>query len=304
MTDVQYAYNKYRLYDEKYVGTDFAVPYHFINPRLGLNYNIDDHWNGYVSLAYTSREPRLKNLYDAAEASTPASWGKVVPQFELSGNGTYDFSRPLVRPEALFNLELGGVVSTEMLHGTANLYWMEFSDEIVKSGQVDRFGQPITGNANRTRHIGIELSGRVRTESGFEFIGNATAGRNRFVRHTDYSTGEPIVLNGNPIAGFPDFLANVRGTYRNGGFSLSLAVRYVGRQYTDNFRNSENTVDPYVVSDGWVSYRFNSLPGNAKVEAKLQVNNLFDALYAAYGEGTQFYVGAERNAFFTLAIIL
>jgi outer membrane receptor for ferric coprogen and ferric-rhodotorulic acid len=40
------------------------------------------------------------------------------------------------------------------------------------------------------------------------------------------------------------------------------------------------------------------------VEAKLQVNNLFDVLYASYGEGDQFFVGAERNVFFQITVSL
>ena len=96
---------------------------------------------------YTTREPRLKNLYDAAEASTPASWGGVVPQFSQDAAGRFDFTHPLVKPEALLDVELGGGFTTEDVRLSANLYWMEFTDEIVKSGQVDRFGQPITGNA-------------------------------------------------------------------------------------------------------------------------------------------------------------
>ena len=42
MASVQYAFNRYRLFDEKFIGTDFSVPYHFINPRLGLNDNLTD----------------------------------------------------------------------------------------------------------------------------------------------------------------------------------------------------------------------------------------------------------------------
>jgi outer membrane receptor for ferric coprogen and ferric-rhodotorulic acid len=38
------------------------------------------------------------------------------------------------------------------------------------------------------------------------------------------------------------------------------------------------------------------------LEVKLQVNNLFDTLYAMYGEGEQFFVGAERNAFLNLTV--
>jgi iron complex outermembrane receptor protein len=305
MLSVQYAYNRYRLYDEKFLGTDFAVPYHFINPRIGVNYNLDENWNSYISLAYTSREPRLKNLYDAAEASTPASWGiNTRPQFTERANGAYDFNTPLVKPERLSNLEIGGGYSDEATRLNANVYWMEFSDEIVKSGQVDRFGQPITGNADKTRHIGIELSGRTQLTPEFEISGNATVSQNKFVRHTDFSSGAPLSLKNNPIAGFPDVLGNFRVTYRHENFSVSLNGRYVGKQYTNNFKNKANTVDAYFVSDASAMYKFDNIVDNVGVELKLHVNNIFDNLYATYGEGDQFFVGAARNVFFNLAINL
>ncbi|MBI4534650.1 MAG: TonB-dependent receptor [Ignavibacteriae bacterium] len=302
MLNLQYIYNRYRLYDEQFVGTYFAVPYHFVNPRVGINYNMTDEWNTYLSIGYTTREPRLKNLYDAAEASTPVYWGAVVPQFELTQSGSFDFSRPLVKPESLLDVELGGGYSAEGARAFANLYWMEFSDEIVKSGQVDRFGQPITGNAHRTRHIGLELSGKLTFLSHFELSGNATFSHNRFVSHTDYSTGSPVNLRKNPIAGFPDVLANARFSFRDEGFAISVSGRYVGKQYTDNFKNEANTVDPFFVTDAWTSYRLENAFSNVDLEARLFVNNIFNTLYAAYGEGSDFFVGAERNIFFNLAI--
>ncbi len=304
MANVQYVFNRYRLYEEGFLGTDFAVPYHFLNPRLGVNYNLDENWNTYLSLAYTSREPRLKNLYDAAEASTPASWGAIVPQFAVDANGQFNFDQPLVKPERLLDIELGAGYSSPRASTTANVYWMEFTDEIVKSGQVDRFGQPVTGNAERTRHIGIEISGLYTPVAWLEVRGNATLSRNTFVRHTDYSSGAPLSLSDNPIAGFPDVLANLRVTYRKEGLAVSVAGRYVGKQYTDNFKDEANTVDAYVVCDGWIAHTLQSVFDDVNVEAKLQVNNLFDKLYAAYGEGDRFFVGAERNVFFNLSIHL
>lgn len=304
MASLQYAFNRYRLYDEKFQGTDFSVPYHFLNPRLGLNHNLTDRWNIYTSLGYTSREPRLKNLYDAAEASTPVSWGAVVPQFGTDASGNLDFTRPLVKPESLLDVELGGGYVDGDTRIAANLYWMEFTDEIVKSGQIDRFGQPITGNAERTRHIGVELSGRIPLTPTLELNATASMSRNRFVHHLDYSTGSPANLAQNPIAGFPDFLANVRLTGRFANFTGSISARYVGKQYTDNFRNEQLTVDPYVVSDLSASYRVDGVVDDVSIEAKLQVNNVFDALYAAYGEGAQFFVGAERNLFFNITVNL
>ena len=306
MLDLQYAYNKYRLYDEKFIGTEFAVPYHFLNPRVGVNYNLTPQWNIYASAAYTSREPRLKNLYDAAEASTPATWGSVVPQFEPRPEGGYDFTRPLVHPEHLMNVELGAAYRGDVGTAGLNLYWMEFTDEIVNSGQLDRFGQPITGNAERTRHVGIELTGRASLGSGFEVSANATASRNRLIRHTDYSTGSPVKLDGNPIAGFPDLLANARLTYRKGPFLASISGRAVGKQYADNFRTAEGTVDPYIVSDLWVSYRITGLVDGVSLGLRAQINNVFNHLYAAYGaaNGTtyQFFVGGPRHGFLTLSL--
>jgi iron complex outermembrane receptor protein len=304
MASLQYAFNRYRLYDEKFLGTDFTVPYHFLNPRLGLNHNLTDRWNIYTSLGYTSREPRLQDLYDAAEASTPASWGAVVPQFGTDASGHLDFSRPLVKPEALLDVELGAGFADGDTRLGANIYWMEFTDEIVKSGQIDRFGQPITGNAERTRHTGLEVSGKIPLTSALEFNATATVSRNRFVRHFDYSTGSPVSLAQNPIAGFPDFMANMRLTARLANFTGSISARYVGKQYTDNFKNEMLTVDPYLVSDLSASYRIDGILDDVSIEAKLQVNNVFDALYAAYGEGTQFFVGAERNLFFNLTVNL
>jgi iron complex outermembrane receptor protein len=304
MASVQYIFNRYRLYDEKFIGTDFTVPYSFLNPRLGLNYNLTDRWNVYGSLAYTSREPRLKNLYDAAEASTPESWGAVTPQFGEDASGRFDFTHPLVKPESLFDTEIGAGYIADGARCTANIYWMEFTDEIVNSGQVDRFGQPITGNANRTRHIGLELSGKIPIDTHLDLQATASVSRNRFIHHTDYSAGAPRSLDGNPISGFPDVLANVRCTYQLERFRTSIAGRFVGRQNTDNFKDDARTADPAFITDFWASYRFERIIDDVSVEAKIQVNNLFDVLYAAYGEGDQFFVGAERNAFFNLTIHL
>jgi iron complex outermembrane receptor protein len=40
------------------------------------------------------------------------------------------------------------------------------------------------------------------------------------------------------------------------------------------------------------------------IELRLQVNNLFDALYALYGVGDEFFPAAERNFFASLKVEL
>ena len=299
---VQYVFNRYRLFDERFIGTDFAVPYHFVNPRAGVNLNLNSSWNLSCSMAYTSREPRLQDLYNAAEASTPESWGPVLPQFGTLPGGGYDFSDPLVKPESLFDFELGGGFTSPDAKAGINLYWMEFSNEIVKSGRVDRLGQPVTGNAERTRHAGVEFHGSATPAAGLEVSGTFTLSRNRFIRHVDYGTGAPVALDGNPIAGFPDLLAGARVTYAAGSLTFSWNGRYAGKQYTDNFGDNARSVDPSFIQSAALAYVLDGLIGDARLTARLQVNNIFDVLYAAYGEGDQYFVGPERNAFFTLTL--
>jgi outer membrane receptor protein involved in Fe transport len=144
----------------------------------------------------------------------------------------------------------------------------------------------------------------VRLSQALDIEAHGTLSQNTFIRHTDYSGGTPLSLNGDPIAGFPSFLANARFGVHQGPLSFSLSARYIGKQYTDNLKNEERTVDPFFVADASCSWLFSGVLDDVNVEAKMQVNNIFDALYAAYGEGDQFFVGAGRNAYIQIAIML
>jgi iron complex outermembrane receptor protein len=293
MGSLQFTYNSYGIENEKYLGNTFAVPYFFVNPRLGVNYNVSDEVSGYVSLAYTSREPTMRNLYAAED-----SWFGATPQFNADTSGglvRYDFSRPLAQPEHLLDLEIGGRYTQGDAFIAVSGFWMEFRDELVKNGQVDIFGQPVTGNADRTRHYGIEIDGTVRVVGGFTLSGNATLSRNTLVHFTTYDDGgQPEVLDGNPIAGFPDFLSNLRLTYRNESLAASLLFKYVGPFYTDDTRTDSRRNEAYRVWSGEILYRLPQL-GVVNLALRGEVRNILNALYFSNGEGDAFFPAAERN---------
>lgn len=266
---------RYRVYDEAWVGTEFSVPYLFLNPRIGLNYNVNPWLNAYAGVSRTRREPRLKNLYDADEAS----WG-VTPAFEADGSGAPDYSAPLVVPETLVDWELGLGAEGGRARGRAGAFVMDFRDEIVPSGGVDIYGQPRTANADRSVHAGLELEGAVSLGAGFEVSANTSLSRNRFdslggalgggglagrgeVGFVEYceddsvSEAVPVDRTGGAIAGFPDLMANARLSWRRGGARAALSGRLVGRHYTDNSMDTRcdgtpaggaKVVDPYVVT--------------------------------------------------------
>ncbi|MCB2206266.1 TonB-dependent receptor [bacterium] len=313
MGNIQYVFNRYKLFDEKYVGTSFDVDYHFINPRLGINVNLDPSWNVYGNVSYTHREPRLKNLYDAAESS-----GGTTPQFAQLADGRYDFNNPQVKPEKLLNFELGTGFIGERHQILLNGYFMDFEDEIIKSGGLDRFGQPITGNADQTLHMGIEVVARYQLLRSLMIEANGMFSRSRLEKYTVFDTDGngaalPIELDGNRIAGFPEQLANLKLTWRRYGFTTVLTLKYVGDQYTDNFEGKYysdaydgrgHVVDPYTVLNASLGYRTPPVLGFRAVDLRLAVNNLLDRLYAQSGEGNQFFVAAERNFFFDIQVHL
>ncbi len=306
LAELQLAYHKYRLYNEKYVRTDFSVEGLFINPRMGLNYLINTDWNLFLSYAQVTREPRLKNYYDAAESSAGET-----PQFKTDKNGNYDFSKPLVKPETMNSFEFGSSYNTRTFSLSANLFYMIFSDEIVKNGQVDRFGQPITGNMAKTIHTGIEFSGTVKLNDRLRFTINSSYSKNTIDKGIYFiDDNNTIDLKGNKISGFPDLTFNGIIQYNIGGFYSQLWLKYVGDFYTDNYDNNlsdylnkypmltnynDNKVDAYFVSNILVSYQFNVNPIFKNIKVFLQVNNILDNLYAAYGIGKEFFPAAERN---------
>lgn len=305
--EMQIAYNKYRLFDEKYVGTDFTIDNLFFNPRVGINYKPIDPLSIYISFARISREPRLKEYYDAAESS-----GGEVPQFEVNSDGSYNFDKPLVKPETMNDVELGASINQNNLSLTLNLFYMLFNDEIVKDGQVDRFGQPTTGNVDRSVHLGAELSAIVKFwQNRFELFGNATISRNTIEAGKFFVDDVHFIdLGGNRITGFPDFLANVGVTFEQSGFYLRLTGKYVGEFYSDNYDDklgdylsvfpsfidyADNLNEAYFVSDIFMSYEFLLLNSLTPWKIYLQVNNIFDNLYSAYAIGKEFFPAAERN---------
>jgi iron complex outermembrane receptor protein len=310
MVNVQFAYNEYQIKNEKFLNTRFSVPYYFFNPRLGLNYNIDEEYNAYISFGYTSREPRLRNLYSAED-----SYFGAIPGFEadtIGGTTRYNFNKPIAKPEQLLNLELGVGYKTNSVQWSGNVYWMEFTNELVKSGQVDIFGNPVYGNAPRTRHIGAEVDGTVRLADFFVIGGNAALSLNKIIEFSNIALDSTIAgvvyshkekLNNYPIAGFPSVVGNIRLTFEQEGLSASFLGKYVGSFHTDNFNTIDNENDAYSVLNFESVYVLPKI-GDAEISLRGEVRNVLNKLYMQNGEGNAFFPAAERNYLIGLAVKL
>jgi iron complex outermembrane recepter protein len=306
---VQLVNNKYRFFDEKpfyvdsslaasngllpgFTSHDFTVPLTFINPKFGVNVILSDELSSYGSISYTSREPRLKDYYNAEFFTEP--------NFQKTEFGTYDYSKPLIRHESLLDVELGlrmnSIIGSGVFSSTLGGYYMPFKDELIKTGKLDRFGSSIVGNAESVVHMGIEFNGRYST-SIFEAGLNFTISKNEIKQFDSYI--DPTAPIGKTPIGFPSFMGSLDVYYHvTEAFSIGLIARHVGEMYGDVENTDYYKNDAYWVADGSLSLKLVKVLGLNSLKATLQVNNITNTLYTSYVEkNAGFFVGAPLNMY-------
>ena len=298
----------------------FDIKYLFFNPRLGVNYKINSEISIFGFVAHTSREPRMHNLYRAEDAYFGAT-----PQFEFKQVGNeilYDFAKPISKPEKLLDIEFGTNLNlSNLIEVNANIFFMDYKDELVKTGRLDIFGNPVEENIPKTQHIGLELelSAMIfdNNYGRLQLSGNATLSKNEIVNYNFVTYDSSIIsFKGNPISGFPELMGNFSVSYTYKNLFVSLLGQYVGEYRTDNYGDlltknekliehlryqgdyyADNILDPYFVLHLDVNYTLKNLGLIKELLLKIQIRNLLNRLYAAGAEGKEFFPAAERSFF-------
>ena len=325
---LQYVYHKYSVDNDRFRPYSFDVPYSFFTPRIGLNYNFDKSYSAYLNIAYAQREPRLKDIYDGENPY-------AKPNFRVVDAANNVYEDPLVKQEQMIDYELGFRMATKALNTEMNFYYMDFRNEIVNNGTLDNVGQPISGNAGKSVHTGVEISFNLkpftsRTLKDLSLSGNLNLSDNYFKEYVEVlgadSSGSIIYGNdysGNKILLTPGTIGNLSLNYNNNkGLYAYVTLQYVGKQYLDNsederknagVRNSSGyiskVIDPYTVMNAGIGIDLVSLLPKGtlkKCELSFKANNLFDALYETTGSisfGTPYWIPAATRNFFGEVVI-
>jgi iron complex outermembrane receptor protein len=313
---LQWRRTRYAIGRDRYNGYDFDLAYSFLNPRLGANWNVSDRWNVFASYAHMRAEPILSEIY---RADDPTS----VPLFRRLDPANHVYEDPLIDPERLNDFEagIGYRRGDTVLRLTG--FWLDFRNEIVPSGQIDALGNPITGNAARSTHKGIEAEFGARHRTGFEIGGNVTLGRNRFDDYREYVDAATFNdYGGNAIAGFPDRMANLTVGYRTRGARAALTLVETGRQYLDNSEDNRKNpslrqvpgyqkkfIEEHAVLNGTFSLDLTEIAGarlfgERSLALDVHAMNLTDLRYETAGyvfaEVPYFYPASRRSVFVAL----
>jgi len=282
--DLQYRYIHYTMSginSEDLQELPLTVNYHFFNPKAGLTYQNGGHLL-YGSFAIANREPSRNNY-------TENVWYDAASQ-TLKGE--------MPKPERLYDYELGYTYAHPRFTVGANLYFMDYDNQLVLTGRINDVGAQSTKNVKDSYRMGAEITAGVKILDWFRWDGNFVLSRNKILNYTDVITeydadfnwvGEKdIELKETTIAFSPMITAMSLFTFDVAGFLATVQTNVTSKQYLDNMQNETAALKAFSTTNVNLQYQLpmNKWCGRAdvpQIRLLCQLNNIFDAKYASNG---------------------
>ncbi|MBE0648751.1 MAG: TonB-dependent receptor [Bacteroidales bacterium] len=291
--DLQYRYVDYHMsgtLDDLQAINQFHT-FHFFNPKSGIFFDFNKHLTGYLSFGVGNREPSRNNYKDADPNRIPTS-------------------------ERLYDYELGATYKRTSWMAGVNLYYMDYRDQLVLTGEINNVGEAIMVNVPHSYRSGIEFSAGVNFWRKVQWDVTGTFSLNKIRNFTEYVddydslwnfTGQKATFLGTTNLSFsPGMILGSILTYKPfRGATASLHTKYIGKQYIDNTGNEDRLLHPYFVNNLVLGYQFRLKPFS-EIGISLMINNLFNQRYETNAwiyrynhDGRQYNV----NGFFPQALM-
>jgi iron complex outermembrane receptor protein len=260
--------------DENLNFIDQSASLTFFNPKAGLLYDFGD-GQAYASFGVAQREPNRNDFVDNPVSSRP-------------------------RPERLYNTEVGIRRQSGRFNYGANVYYMDYRDQLVLTGELNDVGAGIRTNVPESYRLGLELQGGLAVDDRLTIGGNLTLSRNRirnFVEFLDdfdadfnYLGQVPVEREDTPIAFSPSVIGALTLDYNffpdNARHDLTagLQAKYVGERFVDNSGDPNAALDAFYYADFRLAYGIRTGEGEApRIRLTLLVRNITDELYVSNG---------------------
>lgn len=276
--DMQYRYIDYKMkgIDDDLIDIKGNNYYNFFNPKVGLSYNINTNSNVYASLSIANREPMRTDLKEFLKGGIENK----------------------IKSERMFDYELGYRFANENALFSANLYYMDYKDQMVQTGKLNDVGYKFMENVPNSYRMGIELSGGYRFAKWLRTDVNLTLSQNKIKDYTSYiyiydnnedwnyvGTHEEYIEK-TDISFSPSVVGSGILTFTPyKDFDVAFISKYVGKQYLDNTSDKSFRLDDYFVANMSAAYTFD-VNKIGKVDVQFLVNNVFNKRYTANGWGS------------------
>ncbi len=254
--------------DKDFLGQSAEIPtrnWTFVNPKAGVTYELNSDYNLYVSYGRSGREPTRFDIL----GSTQISNANLASVQDVNS----------VKPEYVNDFEAGFRVNRGRLSGQANVFYMQFENEIAPIGVAipEAFVQ-LRKNVPSSYRRGVELDWNYQFLPSLRFGGNATYMQSRIKEYAPEGTDE-VYTDVHPIIS-PEWIINGTLEY-NFKEKLYVAVspRYVSESYLEPTNQPDLILPSYFVVDSRVTWNF------WKDHAfSLHLNNIFDEEYYSFGQ--------------------
>lgn len=289
--DLQYRYVNYKLNGtiEDLRTLDQTHIFNFFNPKLGLYYAFSKHHQAYISFAVGNREPSRDNYKDADTNRMPTS-------------------------ERLYDYELGYTAKYNWFTANANIFYMNYSNQLVLTGEINSVGEAIMVNVPHSYRLGIEISAGIDIVKQLHLDFATTFSMNKIRDFTQYTdvydsawnfTGQKSTPLGNTDLSFsPNIVLTGMLTYKPlKNLSFSWNTRYIGKQYIDNTSSSERSLHDYFINSLGASFSIHPR-WMKEIAFNMVINNIFSARYESnawvypYIKAGSYY---ESNGYFPQA---
>ena len=245
-----------------------SVAWTFLDPKVGVRRFVSPRLSAYASLGRAQREPARLDLLLGED------------------NATVPHDLEAVRPEKVLDFEAGLDFNTPELALTANIYAMEFTDEIALTGELSEIGLPIRTNVDESYRRGVEVDLKWQASERWALLHSANLSRNRIREWTQFYDvydeqgswidSEPITYRDVPPLLTPEVIVNLGVEWARSGASVALMGRYVDDAQLDNTGLEEFRLPSYTNVDLRTSVNLGRWWAAANPRLTLFVNNLFD----------------------------
>jgi iron complex outermembrane receptor protein len=284
--DLQARYARFRYAPDQNAGiAGRAVDWTFVNPKLGVTYAATEPLSFYASYGSNTREPARSDMfagYDNLDASNVAFVG--------------DLRR--VHPETVRDLEVGTTYHTRTVSAQANVYSMNFRNEIAPIGMLSDIGTPLRENVPSSYRRGIEADVTYSGLPRLVLAANAAVSHNRIREYVDSTSGTAVVYHNVAPLLTPQFQTFERATLSvTRTIALAAETRYQSRSFLDNTSDTRFVLPAAFNLDASLAWRVRDY------ELLVQANNLTNS--RKYGSGyadgvtSYYYVLPPRNLFVT-----
>ena len=264
--DLQYRLVNYSFlgYDDSLKNVQQTVSLGFINPKIGLHYELNNYASIYLSYSVGNKEPSRNDFTQ----STPAS-------------------RP--KAEKLNDLELGYRHHVKKAEWAVNLYYMEYRNQLVLTGEVNNVGAYNRANVDNSYRAGIEAEVGIKILKNLTWKANLTLSKNKILNFEEFvdnydSTAQRVnFYSETDIAFSPNVIAGSTITYEFiKNLKLSFVSKYVSKQYLDNTTNNSRKLDAFFTNDIRINYTLKT-KHIREIAFTLAINNIFSEQYESNG---------------------